>query len=322
MKLKDFLGNKFSKNILKQKQYPQILDTCLGDCLDYMFPGEGFVHFYLRDVMRDIKKVKVADIRPLFQKSNDSRNLIFHIRDDAWLATHLQTYIQRFTCPELENLGTLSLETIQKFVATSPVFNAKRCEFEQHIIKSYISECLDCRCDDFYSRSIEKILETGSANYDKLFRSRVINAMNFLGVDRFKTEEGLEINAGLWRQKVMGLTFANRYPNLKVTYSQGRTFQIPHEDVVDTKSAYHKYVNHRNVKESYLLPREDLQDSSRAIYDNWMCLREYEYYQEHKRVIDQLGTATKNMKTSPKTIKKIATNLANFEKQNLPEMVK
>ena len=316
MKLKTFLSQLFVKNKTLSTQYPQILDTCLQDCLDHMFPGEGFVRFYMHDVVKDIKKVKVADIRTLFQKTDDARNLLFHIRDDAWLTEHLAYHLQRYTCPELETLGALSKDTLQKFVATSPVFDKQRCEFEQHLVKSYISECLDYKNDDFFSRSIEKILETGSENYDKLFRCRVIDAMNFLGVNRSKIEDGLELNADLWRRDVMGLAFANRYRDLGVTYTKGRTMQIPHEDVVDTKSAYHKYVNRRNITEYYLLPRADMSKRARTIYDKWMCLREYEYYLNHKNVIDRLGTATPNMKIKQKVSKQLLCEINDLDKNN------
>ena len=30
---------------------------------------------------------------------------------------------------------------------------------------------------------------------------------------------------------------------------------------------------------------------------DWTAIREYNYYQKHKRIIDELGTATENMKT-------------------------
>ena len=50
----------FVKNKTLSTQYPQILDTCLQDCLDHMFPGEGFVRFYMHDVVKDIKKNKSA----------------------------------------------------------------------------------------------------------------------------------------------------------------------------------------------------------------------------------------------------------------------
>ena len=320
MKLKSFEANKFPKTDIINLQYPEILDTCLRDCLDYMFPGEGFVRFYLHDVVNDIKKTAVDDIRPLFKKTDDSRNLMFHIRDDAWLTEHLAYYVKRYQCPELETLNPLSTETLFKFVTTSPVFEKKRSEFEQHMIKAYINECLNYRSDDFFSRSIEKILETGSDNYDKLFRSRVINAMNYLGVKRYQTEIGLELNADMWRTEVMGLTFANRYRNLIVTSGKGRTLQLPLEDVVDRKSIYHKRVKQHNVKEFNLIPREKMQEDTCVLYDNWLCLREREYYLEHKYVIDQLGTMTPNMKISEKKSKQIAAEIARLETINNREI--
>ena len=317
MKLTKFLIKK-CKACFKKTQcaYPLILDDCLTECLEYMFPGEGFVRFYLHDVARDMQKLETADARPYFDKVSDARNLIFHIRDNAWLAQHLSYQLACHPCAELAGQEKLSLATLEKFVAQSPKFDAKRREFEGYLVKSYISECLDYQSDDFYTRSIEKILESSSPNYDKLFRDRVVKAMKYLGVSEHSIETSLEVNAQLWRKDVMGLAFANRYHDLGVTYTKGRTFQIPHRDVVDTKSVYHKYVNHRNMPEVYLLPRENMKQPARTVYDNWLCLREYEYYLNHQKVIDEMGTATRSMKISRRQAKKIAQLLKDFEKQN------
>ena len=67
MKLIKFLAEKFKACTKKtQCEYPLMLDDCLAECLEYMFPGEGFVRFYLHDITRDIKKLTTDDIRPYF----------------------------------------------------------------------------------------------------------------------------------------------------------------------------------------------------------------------------------------------------------------
>jgi len=320
MKLGSFLNETFSRKYLtNETQYPKVLDTSMHDCLDYMFPGESFAHFYVRDIVNDIKKSNIKDIHlldvdSLFNHCSDSRNLIFHMRDVNWLTRHLRYYIDNFSFKGLENVGFVSLSMLQDFVANSPVFDAKRSEFEKYIVKAYIEECIDCKSDDFYSRSIEKILESGSPNYDKLFRSRVVNAMKFLGIGDESIETGLELNAPLWRKDVMDLSFANRYKNnLNITYTMGHYLQIPDEDLFDKKSVYHNYSKKAFIEEAYVLPRESLNGYTRSIYDKWFCLREYEYYHNHKKTIDKLNTATRNMKISRKQAKKIYAMMTELE---------
>lgn len=315
MKLHHLIREQFSNLKLKtqQKHYPRVLDTTLKDCLDYMFPGEGFIRFYMRELMRDVKKTEVTDIRTLFNNVVDPRNLMFHIRDNLWLAQHLSCYAERLAGDNQK----IPLSTLENFVGSSLVFDRKRREFEKNMVKAYIGECLNYRVDDFYSKSVEKIIETSSTNYDKLFRARVVNAMNFLGVDARSIEEGLELNGDLWQDEVMGVTFANRYAHLGVTASQGETFQIPNDDIMQTKSAYHKYAKHRNLKESHLIPPEELNSDAREVYDNWMALRRYEYQQKHQDVIKKLNKANfKQTKLNTKEVRRITEFLAQNDKQN------
>ena len=305
-KLKSFILTKVLK---QQKQtYPTILDEALG----HVFPGEGFVRFHMHDMVKDIKQSKTQEIRSLFGDYTKSRNLIFHVRDNAWLAK----YIKHNT--EIQQIRCLPLKDIENYVENSSMFNAERREFEQFLVKSYILECLDVRGDDFYSCSMEKLLESGSENCDKLFRSRVVNAMNYLGVDQQSIEFALEMNASLWRKNVMNLAFANRYKDCGVTYSLGRQLYLSNEEVVDSNSVYYKY-GHCKINEEYCLPRECLKKPLRVLYDNWICLREYEYYHNHKNVIDKLGTATRNMQIQHQDLKKITRLLHDYESKNSHE---
>ena len=96
----------------------------------------------------------------------------------------------------------------------------------------------------------------------------VIDNMIKFGIDQYSIEASLEKNANLWREQAMDLEFMNQFlrplkPNKKTT----------------------SFEQYANIVNQVISKRND-----------WMALREYKYYQNHKFIIDQLNLATPNMK--------------------------
>ncbi len=186
-------------------------------------------------------------------------NLPHHTRDNAWLARYMQHILADY-----HNNQDVDLRNAEMFVSTSLDFDKYRCQYEQSLIKTRIQELWDG------SRSEAPIPVSYAAgrfdhdvNYDKIFRQTVLNDMTNLGIDQHSVEVGLETNAKLWREGAMHHTFKNRY-----------------------------YPNATEMSIGDFLRRGKHEDA-------WVKLREYQYYQEHKAVIDEVGCATNAMLITP-----------------------
>lgn len=186
-------------------------------------------------------------------------NLPHHTRDNAWLARYLQ-----HLATEYHHNQDLALKNAEMFVATSLDFDKYRCQYEQNLVKTRIQELWDD------SRSALSLLSHDRAgrfdhnvNYDKMFRQTVVNDMTAVGIDPHSVEVGLETNANLWREGAMLQTFKNRYYPIESEMTLGSFLRRgKHEDA-------------------------------------WLKLREYEYYQDHKAVVDEVGSTTNAMMITP-----------------------
>jgi len=70
-----------------------------------------------------------------------------------------------------------------------------------------------------------------------------------------------------------------------------------------THAYYNNYPLPLNVNNAHALLGRDALHSERELYkDSWLRQREYQYYQEHQAVIDELGLATPNMKINAKEV--------------------
>ncbi len=97
------------------------------------------------------------------------------------------------------------------------------------------------------------------------FRKGVVDTLTAIGMDKEVIEEGLEKNADLWRDGFINLAFSNEYEPILYNFlgsDEGK--KIP---PVNPK---HK--------------------------EAWIKMRYYEYYCEHKKVVDLYGSITPEMR--------------------------
>lgn len=123
-------------------------------------------------------------------------------------------------------------------------------------------------------------------DFDKNFRKEVLWFMNHVDIDAHTIESYLEKHAALWREQVMSKTFENKY-------------------LVKTD-----LINQHNK-----LWLEYFENFKKAHKKVWMKQREYDYYQDHKAVLDELGSVTKNMKISKHQAELLNNKLNKFEKK-------
>ncbi len=249
-------------------------------------------------------------------------NFIHHLHDDAWMAKYIDKLIKKNSQKEThekavfennkehnrnqfaDNLfsndkkslfnnkkNSVRLSTIKKFVTTYEEYDKARKSYEEDLTRAQISYMMENNTpnqilpeseiepydDPIYAQTgFNYKSYTLNVNADKIFYQCVMQAMNNLGLDKHSTELSLEKNAGIWRKKMMLNAYFSRILN---------TVENVNDDMkgYDTrKLIFDKYQS----KENY-----------------WLLLREYEYYQDHKDIIDELGTATETMKATETQVK-------------------
>lgn len=219
--------------------------------LPYIFPRE-------REVAPLLKRIKKGN------QDHDAlavESLPFHTRDYMWMTEYVTHMMD-----ELAPTKKVDPYNIKMFVRLSPKYDVTVYRFEQDMVKAQILLTL-------FSARQSGMVET--KNYDRVFRTAVVNELAHYGLDRHAAEIGLELNAKLWREQTMLQAFNNQY------------------------------YRHPGFNNNQTRPMHQ---------ETWARLREYQYYQEHKDVIDQLGTATENMKIPHEQAQKLNQQARHYER--------
>ena len=277
-------------NLQVGQKYVQSLDSNLNK----IFPEIGFV-------AQNIKCLKQKTAGEVFMPERPLEFdflLPYYTRDVNWLETYVGI-----------KLPNIRPDVISLYVRCSPKFDAVRSRYEQDLVTCYINEYKDYKNDDFHEKAEDKYLLRNSINYDKIFRNKVKETITELGVSECNVEFALEKSAALWRPEAMKVAFLNRYPQCGMSdYVRcGKRFNRGSED--DRQISYY------NERAWQLLPLGKLTDSQKALYNQWIALREYEYYQEHKKTINQLGLATPNMQISKNDALELVASIKLLEQE-------
>lgn len=165
-----------------------------------------------------------------------------------------------------KNLEHLNYYDVLDFVRNSEVFKDARHNYELEIVRWQI---------DWIRNGGEGWISTEEYGGDAVFftnvcdfgvRKGVLNTLLAIGMDEEVIEEGLEKYADMWREKYMKIAFHNEYE--PVFYLADPNVQMPPIDEEHKKT--------------------------------WLRYRKYEYYQNHKRVVDKYGKPDADMLMSNK----------------------
>lgn len=152
---------------------------------------------------------------------------------------------------------------IKKFMDTSPLFESLRHSYELDIVKWQINYMAHGGDGWLMPAGFDEFSLLFSNKVDVMFRGGVVKTLSAIGMDREVIEEGIEKNADLWRDRYMGISFSHEF-----------------EPVVYLKGSPEK--------------------ASDEFRQNWLMLRNYEYYTKHKRVVDLYGTKSSGMELNEK----------------------
>lgn len=149
--------------------------------------------------------------------------------------------------------------TIKSVMDKSERFNELRHNYEQEIVRWQINWMKDGGGHWLMPEGYDEISLLISTSVDKMFRKGVEKTLSAIGLAKDAIEEGIEKNAEIWRDKFMNLSFDHAF-----------------EPVFYDKPAPAKATDkHR---------------------ENWLKLRKYEYYKDHKDSVDKYGEVTPEMK--------------------------
>lgn len=179
-------------------------------------------------------------------------NLPCHLRDNKWLTLLM---IKKL------NLGKDCYKDVYTYLLSSEKFQEKRHEYELEIVKwqiEFIPNGEFYMINEKYGGDWWKLSE----DCDKAFRWSVKNTLEAIGMNSDVIEEGIEKNAGLWRDRYMERAFDNKYTPITILapYLLGKEKNITPLPSVDKK-----------------------------FKEKWLELRKREYYLEHKNSVDNYG---------------------------------
>lgn len=260
--------------------------TVLFPYLATMFPDQAAVaELVAAPQYRKHKKMRA--VHP-----HTAEYLPFHLDDYQWLAKYAIRVLRRHKIHD-----KLDKDAVVDFFRVSPVFAKYRDDYAQNLTKAQVQYLLTQNAPNrFTTPHFSPARTRADYYYDQLFRFEVVDSMTRLGIDEHTVETALETDAAKWRKPVMARTFENRYqdnpfidevrnadPTQVITYTGHAVFPGSTQEL---RAAYPVLWNNLD------LVKQDHRQT-------WLAYREYEYYQAHQTVIDELGTATANMDLTP-----------------------
>ena len=242
---------------IKEKHLKKINETeILRSYLEKIIPDQESTEIFLR-----VLKNQNKDTYDFFSVLN----IPYHTRDNEWLAHYIARYIRSdYKKPENKRI---SLKTIEKFVQNDDVFKNKREQYENDVIRAEIKALIE-ECSPLTENPTKTQIKINrSLDSDETFREEIIRRGINYGIPPYAIEMSLEKNANLWRQQMMRVAHYNQF----LRPLSNLQSNVPADEC-------------NEIFNEIALKRQD-----------WINLRENEYYKNHQRIIDYLGLATPNM---------------------------
>gem|GEM_PF-6593203 len=197
-----------------------------------------------------------------------------HLRDTEWMSQLLHK--------NLRAMGRLiPQDYIKKFIDTSAAFATLRHNYELRIVKWQIDWIMHDGENWLMPDGCDELSLMMRPDVDQIVRGGVVKTLSTIGMDHEVIEEGLEKFADDWRLPCMQRGFRHEFEPIKIVYGEQPVENLPAADN-----------EHR---------------------DNWVAAREYAYYQNYKKSVDQYGTLTPAMKMTEAEYAQLSKVL---EKQN------
>ena len=171
------------------------------------------------------------------------------------LPCHLNdnTWISKLLQKELQQKGiVVDISIIKKYINSSKLFAVLKHDYELSIVNWQICHMQNGGENWIMPKGYGGYDLLFGSNLDKMFRQGVLETLQSIGIDADVIEEGLEKFADLWRDYYMEKAFNNSY-------------------------------------EPKGFGRDQIVPADESFKQNWLRLRKYEYYYEHKYSVDKYG---------------------------------
>lgn len=183
--------------------------------------------------------------------------LPFNLRNKKWLYKYVLNFVK-----DKGLFFQFDLESLESYVYSSPKFENASKEFGEKFMRLKLENMMKTTRAEH-----ETIVDAGFPDIshridcDEFFRQHALSYFILKGFDSHSVELALERNADVWRRKSMLQAFENTC-NLEIVV--------------------HDYPKSPISKVQYLRCKHDYRKL-------WIKYREYEYYQKHKKVINELN---------------------------------
>ena len=179
----------------------------------------------------------------------------------------------------LEGQGIIiPAKTIQEYIEKSEDFEALRKDYELRIVAWQIDFMKKGGNHWLLPNGCDELYLLVSPNVDTIFRAGVVKTLEKIGIPRESIEEGLEKNADVWRKSCMEKGYSNIYEP-----------SIVFKGTPPVSDETHK--------------------------ENWLKLRLFNYYCEHKSSIDKYGEVTQEMKMTENEVEELRKIVKQQNKQ-------
>lgn len=183
-----------------------------------------------------------------------------------------------------QKLYFTTVELVLNYIKLSPYFDKKRHEYELEIVRWQIDWMRSGGENWLIPDGYGDELVDFNPNIDIAFREGLINTLTKIGMDKEVIEEGLEVYAYMWRNKYMENAFNN-------TYNNPLNFNDDDSIIIDDE-----------------------------FKNTWIMKRKYDYYKNHKDVVDKYGEVEPCMKLDEESIKMINMYLDIKHKERMKEL--
>ena len=248
----------------------------LAQCMDQYFPLESL----------DVNLINEEHLhKNQSSKVYTSKYLPLHTNDTAWLMKYVYKVAKKYQGEDYE----INPKTVKDFVCNNVTFQQKRSCYEQRLTALKIISMMESPFLNVFVRGEgSPFFNKNLINYDALFRQEVINTLVKMGFDKHNVELSLEKHADLWRKQAMIISFENKY--------------YPISEIIATNEPFDKWwARLAKFKQKH--------------QEVWLKRHEFNYYFDHKNIIDEAGCATPNMKMDIKQVTMVDAKLMRMENQ-------
>lgn len=191
-----------------------------------------------------------------------------HLRDNNWLSEYLK---KRIAYNQKVNVD---VNDIFNYIQNDNKFNKKRHEYELRLVRWQICHMLRGGDGWVMPKGCSEVDLLISPKVDKIFREGIYLTLTSIGMDSEVVEEGIEKYADLWREGNMRAAFHHVYNPTKYKISDEQIEFVP------------------NIEETH--------------EQNWLKLRLYNYYQDHKEMVNKYGVVTPEMQMTEEEADKLS----------------